>query len=1298
VICQVSDASSTLPVAGGLDAPGAMPSSLHPQAKFDPIPPDLDLRGLVDRTDNFEWALRVPAARLRTLGPHEFEKLVLIHVMQGGRPLVIEKWNDRLPRDLFSIKWLEETYNKKEENVWDIGNQTNIPMTTGHYIRSMKQLADQWTSTNFRDERRQRLYLKDIDCPVEWHDHLQRVLPRSLFYLNDNVDDRGSARYDDDFEEENMPAPAGDLMSSLPTEMRAQNLMCYIGHEGTYTPAHREMCASLGQNIMVEASKSEDGEKEGSSIWFMTESKDREVVAEFFLSILGHDVEIEKHFAQINAWKRATFPVYIVEQKVGDFILIPPLAPHQVWNRGTRTMKVAWNRTTVDTLALALGEALPKARIVCRDEQYKNKAIVFFTLQKYYNDMQRAQENTQLGFLGLEDDLMRDSVRMRQIADDFKSLFKLFTDILVDEMLSSREKEVEFIEFDSNITCSYCRANIFNRFLTCKHCVRHLITGDEDAYDICMECYAMGRSCVCISGLTWCEQFRWSDLVEYYEAWRTTIIQNDGFVDLNLSPPPLEVARKMTGRKSVAQICQEQLRRRPFKDITKPEEKVDAEQEPSEPEVDGNGNVIKKKRRRKAKKGDVYRCHVCGHKEYTYRLAFCTTPGCHDAYCYGTLYRGFDLMPQAVLSQDKWKCPKCLGICNCGSCRRAGNTDPYVPKNTLLGHDTRRVADDRSVESLINFRLHNLGWLKNVGEESRSQQSKRMQRLRQAADAEKAREGNHLPQESANMSVTAVSSNQEAAVHASSANMPGDDDQLDDERTAAALHPALSQPSGVAEVADMSLSQDVDESSYPDPTGFDNSPAIGPERRLGMGYYQQDDTPDKILFDPYQQPSVEAIAAESGPSEHLAKSLRAAKRRARMETDNDPDFNAPRPSYKKKPRLNSEAEQVIDVDPALLGEDTTTHDDPADRDFAVEDATTTIAEPPVGAPCYKANRPELRHVKPNRSYLEDEDEWEFNDVVVVKEAIHKPNGSGDGGGIDPLDLAASAIRSLERNDGARPPTPAVRRRGRPRKSDSDRQRSTRVTEKTRTPATESAKPRGRASRTSQLASAGLDRDAEPADAEPAEDGTDDDSGERIMIQELEKQLEAELAEAGDEDGGSATVTTPNGAPKKQRGRPPKTQSARHNITGKASVSGFKYMSMADRMALRGKRVKIGQRNGVRGSRSSNQPGPSSLAIVESTDADEVSAGRPELRQIPEPSEPQPSTATKDMPRRDAVSKPTPTVVRLGESDEEDEDPFASSPSVSSSDDDIPATKRGTAIRGRGRGRSRGARAIRGRHL
>lgn len=92
-----------------------MPAASHPQAKFDPIPPDLDLHALVEKTPNFHWVLRVSAAQIRNIGPQEFERLVYLHVIRGGKPLVIEKWNNRLPKTLFSAEWLEGTYNKKRE-------------------------------------------------------------------------------------------------------------------------------------------------------------------------------------------------------------------------------------------------------------------------------------------------------------------------------------------------------------------------------------------------------------------------------------------------------------------------------------------------------------------------------------------------------------------------------------------------------------------------------------------------------------------------------------------------------------------------------------------------------------------------------------------------------------------------------------------------------------------------------------------------------------------------------------------------------------------------------------------------------------------------------------------------------------------------------------------------------------------------------------------------------------------------------------------------------------------------------
>ena len=92
-----------------------MPTSLHPQAKFDPFPPDLDLYSLVDRTPNFNWVQRVSRAQIRNLGQLEFEKLIQIHVIAGGKPLVIDGWDAALPKWLFNVEWLEKTYDKKRQ-------------------------------------------------------------------------------------------------------------------------------------------------------------------------------------------------------------------------------------------------------------------------------------------------------------------------------------------------------------------------------------------------------------------------------------------------------------------------------------------------------------------------------------------------------------------------------------------------------------------------------------------------------------------------------------------------------------------------------------------------------------------------------------------------------------------------------------------------------------------------------------------------------------------------------------------------------------------------------------------------------------------------------------------------------------------------------------------------------------------------------------------------------------------------------------------------------------------------------
>ncbi|KAK6338328.1 hypothetical protein TWF730_002391 [Orbilia blumenaviensis] len=642
-------------------------------APFVPISPTINIPLLVSSTPNFKSVQRIDARRINPTNIESLQAMIHEHVVLRGIPIVIENWHLRSdwPKWIFSVDWLKSNHGNDQVSVRDIPNKADIPMTLGHYLNNMAKLTSNFTPSNY-DGRQQRLYAKDLDCPPVWRSGLANIIPESTFYLSTRA----------------------DLMSSLPKDARAENMMCYVGHEGTYTPAHMEMCATLGQNIMIAASQEGPNSEKGSSLWFMTQMADRDAVAEYWTGTLGHDLSIEAHFASIEDLRAAPFTVFVLEQKVGDYVLVPPLAPHQVWNRGTMTVKAAWNRVTVDTLEHALREALPKIRLVCRDEQYKTKAIVYDTLKKYTKTLAKGDES--------EMKLLPSTVK-----DDFIRLYNLFTSILMNECFSPllpKEKKVDMIPNEYNITCSFCRGNIFNRFLSCKRCPPSMQGLEDDPYDICMECYARGRSCFCVSGLSWVEQHPWVDLLTNHEKFREMVViileekENETFQKLAEPPKfPDALANFSKERKGLARVCQEALQARPYLDPNT----ID--------DLDDEKEIAKKKR-----EGKLLNCHTCGYRHPSWKAMLCTTKDCGKAYCFGNLWRAYDMDPfDDCLAKHHWKCPVCLGFCGCGRCRRRPNYTPYTPKGTILGATTKHVADVRSIESLVDFSKGNVGWLQN---------------------------------------------------------------------------------------------------------------------------------------------------------------------------------------------------------------------------------------------------------------------------------------------------------------------------------------------------------------------------------------------------------------------------------------------------------------------------------------------------------------------------------------------------------------------------------------------------------
>lgn len=133
-------------------------------------------------------------------------------------------------------------------------------------------------------------------------------------------------------------------------------MLCYIGYADTYTPCHKDLCASTGHNVMCYT------EDDGSSIWFMTISTDATKVGKYFQTALHTEIDWEHDVITKEQFANGPFTVFVAEQKLGDLVLVPPRSYHQVINCGGLTIKMSWSRMTLQGLTTALYHELPLYR------------------------------------------------------------------------------------------------------------------------------------------------------------------------------------------------------------------------------------------------------------------------------------------------------------------------------------------------------------------------------------------------------------------------------------------------------------------------------------------------------------------------------------------------------------------------------------------------------------------------------------------------------------------------------------------------------------------------------------------------------------------------------------------------------------------------------------------------------------------------------------------------------------------------------------------------------------------------
>ncbi|KAH9951236.1 hypothetical protein B0H21DRAFT_685285 [Amylocystis lapponica] len=448
------------------------------------------LDGLLDKGEKFRHINRVSA-----LGPAEDVSRAIERHEQDGIPLIIEGWHKRKdwPADIFNIQWLLKNH----------GDDTLITRnmhTRGDKTISMTDFVDECRekSPYIAPDETERLYGKDADCPAEWRDWLcdAGALPSEL-----------------------LPNSQNDLLQHLPDSKNVESLMCYLGIGDTFTPCHKDLCASSGHNIMC---YTEDG---GSSFWFMTASSDAPLVSNYFKQELRQELDWETHIASVDELAKAPFDVYVAEQKTGDLVLVPSRSCHQVVNHGGLTVKMSWSRMTLEGLRTALHYELPIYQRVCRPELYRVKSVLYRSLLHYTSQ--------------LEEEVLRSDSSyptLRQRSEDLTALVELFDEVLSEEYTRNRSmlthvissgagwaadtkgssghihlrlmpprasssqkgkgKDTETLQSE-NFACDFCGADIFQSFLECHECTPNDVTSIGDGLLICAACYVDGRTCRC---------------------------------------------------------------------------------------------------------------------------------------------------------------------------------------------------------------------------------------------------------------------------------------------------------------------------------------------------------------------------------------------------------------------------------------------------------------------------------------------------------------------------------------------------------------------------------------------------------------------------------------------------------------------------------------------------------------------------------------------------------------------------------------------------------------------------------
>jgi hypothetical protein len=401
-------------------------------------------------------------------------------------PLVVSNANLswKRDRDMFSLEWLKKNNGEQTVRLFDADHAKELAAKPlREFVDTLVSSLASSSSSSATTGTIGSTYAHSIACPPAWRDYLTQKLPNYFCKCSN------------------------DLEKDLMTELQVDTTTINVGHHGLSSSLTSRSLASISHSLMLWS------EEQSYALWFVIAPANSSKVLDYLsdASLCGDTLaalasgsspfgpEPSQLVIEIESLAKLGCTISVIEQREGDWILMPSDSIFEVFNRNGRSVRVNWDIIAPHSIVDSYRVALPRARFFGRAEQFRLKATAYHALlnriEIFENQSKPDVETLVQEFpplMTIVEELIHQEWIQQLQPQQKKAAAKKAAAAAANDKSQMELDKLRFIDdkVPHQRICQFCRCDIFNR---CYHCSKCGVSGL--GYDICLDCVAEGRSC-----------------------------------------------------------------------------------------------------------------------------------------------------------------------------------------------------------------------------------------------------------------------------------------------------------------------------------------------------------------------------------------------------------------------------------------------------------------------------------------------------------------------------------------------------------------------------------------------------------------------------------------------------------------------------------------------------------------------------------------------------------------------------------------------------------------------------------